>query len=51
LVVKFQGKRHIEDAGINGRIILKLIVKKYVSNMWTRILGIEENGRFFRTQY
>jgi len=50
LVGKLEGERdHSEGLGIEGRRILKLILKKSVGNAWARLiwLGIGTSGRPF----
>jgi hypothetical protein len=33
--VNVKGRDHLEDLGINGKIILELILGKYSGNVWT----------------
>jgi hypothetical protein len=41
---------HMEDLGIDGRIIIKLIIKKQDASQWTGFLrlGIETSGWLFK---
>jgi hypothetical protein len=32
---KYEGKRHLEDSGIDARIILRWIFRKWVEGAWT----------------
>lgn len=38
LVGRTEGKSHMEDVGINGRIILKCILKKYDTGVRTGLI-------------
>jgi len=46
LVLKPEGKNHLEDPGVDGKIILKLIFRKYGLGVWTgsKWLRIETGG-------
>jgi len=35
LVGKSEGKNHLEDPGVDGRIILRLIFRKWDVEVWT----------------
>jgi hypothetical protein len=37
-VGKTKGKIHLEDLGVEGRIILKIIFKKYNAMAWTGLI-------------
>jgi hypothetical protein len=49
LVGKPEGKNHWGDAGVDGRIILRRILKKWDVGLWTGLswLRIETGGRHF----
>jgi hypothetical protein len=40
LVVKHEGSDHLEDPGVNGRIILKLIYRKWDVVAWTGLIWL-----------
>jgi hypothetical protein len=40
LVGKPDGKNHLEDPGVDGRIILKSIFKKWDGQAWTGLIWI-----------
>jgi hypothetical protein len=48
LVWKLKGRDHLEDLGVDGRIMLEWILNKYIGRMWTRFiwLRIEASARF-----
>jgi hypothetical protein len=35
MAISLKGREHLGDVGINGKIILKNILKKYGVRMWT----------------
>jgi len=51
LVGKLEGKRHLEDLGTGGKIILKWILKKWNGRMWTESAEVRTNGRMLWTRY
>jgi hypothetical protein len=46
LVAKHERKNHLGNLGVDGKIILKSILKKYEGNVWAGLirLRIEING-------
>jgi len=50
-VGKLEGKRHLEDLGTGGKIILKWILKKWNGRMWTESAEVRTNGRMLWTRY
>jgi len=43
LVGKPEGKNHLEDPGVNGRIILRWIFRKWDVGVWTELIWLDEN--------
>lgn len=41
LVGNVMGKQHLQDVGVDGRIVLKLIVEKSCGRVWFRFLWLE----------
>jgi hypothetical protein len=52
LVENLKARIHLEDLGIDGRIILKWFLKKRGARMWTRFiwLGIRSSDGFLWTR-
>jgi hypothetical protein len=44
-----KGKKHLENLDLDGRIILKCILKKYDTRVWTRFISyrIGTSGKLF----
>jgi hypothetical protein len=40
LLQNLKGRDHLEDANVNGRIILEWILKKYSGNLWTGFIQL-----------
>jgi len=40
LVGKPEGKNHLEDPGVNGRIILRWIFRKWDVGVWTELIWL-----------
>ena len=38
LIGKPEGKYHLGNLGIDGRVVLKWILKKYDGSIWTRLM-------------
>jgi hypothetical protein len=40
LVVTFEGKKHLKNIGVDGRIILRWILNKFKFRMWTEFMWL-----------